>query len=48
MALLSLIKKQFTASKIIFHVLFWSFQWFIFGYGWCVFECLSIRHWTEC
>jgi len=34
MALLALIKKQFTASKIIFHLLFWSFQWVIFGYGW--------------
>lgn len=31
---LSLIKKQFTASKIFFHILFWGFHWFIFGYGW--------------
>ncbi|RYP52722.1 hypothetical protein DL768_002151 [Monosporascus sp. mg162] len=34
MAFLTLMKKQLTASKITFHVLFWAFHWFIFGYGW--------------
>lgn len=34
MALLTLVKKQFTASKITFHILFWAFQWFWFAYGW--------------
>lgn len=31
---LSLVKKQFTPSKIFFHILFWGFHFFIFGYGW--------------
>ncbi|KAI1362719.1 cytochrome b-245 heavy chain subunit beta [Xylaria arbuscula] len=34
MGLVALIKKQFTASKLIFHVLFWGFHWGIFAYGW--------------
>ncbi|KAJ3575292.1 hypothetical protein NPX13_g4081 [Xylaria arbuscula] len=34
MELVALIKKQFTASKLIFHVLFWGFHWGIFAYGW--------------
>ncbi|KAI1145203.1 cytochrome b-245 heavy chain subunit beta [Nemania diffusa] len=34
MGLVSLVKKQFTASKLIFHVLFWGFHWGIFAYGW--------------
>ncbi|KAI2469793.1 putative FAD binding protein [Annulohypoxylon bovei var. microspora] len=34
MALLELLKKQLTASKLIFHVLFWTFHWFFFAYGW--------------
>ncbi|RYP73820.1 hypothetical protein DL771_003398 [Monosporascus sp. 5C6A] len=34
MALSTLMKKQFTASKITFHILFWAFHWFWFGYGW--------------
>jgi len=34
MSLLTLIKKQFTPSKLIFHVLFWTFHWGIFAYGW--------------
>ncbi|RYP58402.1 hypothetical protein DL769_008966 [Monosporascus sp. CRB-8-3] len=34
MAFLKLMKKQLTASKITFHILFWAFQWFWFGYGW--------------
>ncbi|KAI0001245.1 putative FAD binding protein [Xylariaceae sp. FL0662B] len=34
MPLLTLIKKQFTASKLIFHILFWGMHWFFFGYGW--------------
>ncbi|KAI1771165.1 putative FAD binding protein [Hypoxylon cercidicola] len=31
---LTLVKKQFTASKLIFHFLFWGMHWFFFGYGW--------------
>ncbi|KAK0657163.1 FAD-binding domain-containing protein [Cercophora newfieldiana] len=34
MPLLTLVKKQFTPSKLIFHVLFWTFHWGIFAYGW--------------
>lgn len=34
MSLGTLIKKQFTASKLIFHFLFWTFHWGIFAYGW--------------
>ncbi|KAI2605533.1 putative FAD binding protein [Hypoxylon sp. NC1633] len=34
MSTLDLVKKQFTASKLIFHVLFWGLHWFLFGYGW--------------
>lgn len=34
MGYLELIKKQFTASKLIFHFLFWTFHWGIFAYGW--------------
>ncbi|RYP06592.1 hypothetical protein DL765_009428 [Monosporascus sp. GIB2] len=34
MAFLTLMKKQFTASKMIFHILFWVFHWFLFGFGW--------------
>ncbi|KAK3383051.1 FAD-binding domain-containing protein [Lasiosphaeria ovina] len=30
----SLVKKQFTPTKIIFHILFWTFHWGIFAYGW--------------
>ncbi|KAH0444323.1 NADPH oxidase [Colletotrichum camelliae] len=29
-----LVKKQFTAQKLLFHFLFWSFHWGIFAYGW--------------
>jgi NADPH oxidase len=29
-----LFKKQFTPSKITFHILFWAFHWGIFAYGW--------------
>lgn len=36
MSLLTLIKKQFTASKIIFHILFWTFHWGFFAFGWYV------------
>ncbi|KAK0747820.1 FAD-binding domain-containing protein [Apiosordaria backusii] len=32
--LVPLLKKQLTGSKILFHVLFWSFHWGIFAYGW--------------
>ncbi|KAI8961926.1 putative FAD binding protein [Daldinia sp. FL1419] len=34
MAVVELVKKQFTATKIIFHILFWGVHWFFFGYGW--------------
>ncbi|KAI1421827.1 cytochrome b-245 heavy chain subunit beta [Xylaria sp. FL1777] len=34
MELVALIKKQFTASKLIFHFLFWGFHWGIFAWGW--------------
>ncbi|KAI1799742.1 putative FAD binding protein [Daldinia bambusicola] len=34
MAVLELVKKQFTATKLVFHVLFWGIHWFFFGYGW--------------
>ena len=29
-----LIRKQFQPSKLLFHFLFWTFQWGIFAYGW--------------
>ena len=31
---LELLKKQFTTTKILFHILFWGFHWGIFAYGW--------------
>ncbi|XXH02434.1 hypothetical protein Hte_008809 [Hypoxylon texense] len=31
---LTLLKKQLTPSKLIFHFLFWGMHWFFFGYGW--------------
>ncbi|KAI1348449.1 cytochrome b-245 heavy chain subunit beta [Xylaria sp. FL0043] len=34
MGLVALIKKQFTASKLLFHFLFWGFHWGIFAFGW--------------
>ncbi|KAI0431101.1 cytochrome b-245 heavy chain subunit beta [Xylaria sp. FL1042] len=34
MELVALIKKQFTASKLIFHFLFWGFHFGIFAFGW--------------
>ncbi|KAI1323433.1 putative FAD binding protein [Xylariaceae sp. FL0255] len=34
----SLIKKQFTASKLIFHVLFWGLHWGLFALGWFLQE----------
>ncbi|KAK0751459.1 FAD-binding domain-containing protein [Schizothecium vesticola] len=34
MPLLSLLKKQFAPSKVVFHILFWTFHWGIFAYGW--------------
>lgn len=30
----TLIRKQFTAQKLIFHFLFWGAHWGIFAYGW--------------
>ncbi|CAP59917.1 uncharacterized protein PODANS_1_2410 [Podospora anserina S mat+] len=32
--LVPLLKKQLTGSKILFHILFWTFHWGIFAYGW--------------
>jgi hypothetical protein len=29
-----LLKKQLTPTKLFFHVLFWTFHWGIFAYGW--------------
>lgn len=34
MPLGTLIKKQFTGSKIIFHTLFWALHWGLFAFGW--------------
>jgi NADPH oxidase 1 len=34
MGLGSLIVKQFTASKIVFHILFWGLHWGMFAFGW--------------
>ncbi|KAI0903715.1 cytochrome b-245 heavy chain subunit beta [Ustulina deusta] len=34
MELVALIKKQFTASKLSFHLLFWGFHFGIFAWGW--------------
>jgi hypothetical protein len=31
---LTLLKKQFTPTKLFFHFLFWTFHWGIFAYGW--------------
>ncbi|KAG7109410.1 NADPH oxidase 1 like protein [Verticillium longisporum] len=31
---LSLIKKQFVAEKLTFHVIFWGLHWGVFAYGW--------------
>jgi len=36
MSLGALLKKQLTPSKLVFHVLFWTFHWGIFAYGWYV------------
>ncbi|KAI0446480.1 cytochrome b-245 heavy chain subunit beta [Xylaria telfairii] len=34
MDLATLVKKQFTASKLIFHILFWGFHFGILAFGW--------------
>ncbi|KAL2271026.1 hypothetical protein VTJ83DRAFT_397 [Remersonia thermophila] len=34
MSWVELLKKQFTAQKLIFHVLFWGLHWGLFAYGW--------------
>jgi len=34
MSLGTLVKKQFTPSKIIFHILFWGLHWGMFAFGW--------------
>lgn len=36
MPLGQLVKKQFTAQKLIFNVLFWGLHWGIFAFGWYV------------
>lgn len=38
--LVPLLKKQLTGSKILFHILFWTFHWGIFAYGWYAFSDL--------
>jgi NADPH oxidase 1 len=30
----SLIGKQFTAQKLLFHLIFWGLHWGIFAFGW--------------
>jgi len=34
MPFFALLKKQFTPTKLLFHVLFWTFHFGIFAYGW--------------
>ncbi|KAI1815548.1 cytochrome b-245 heavy chain subunit beta [Poronia punctata] len=34
MSLTTLVKKQFTGSKLFFHFLFWGFHWALFAIGW--------------
>ncbi|KAI1825639.1 putative FAD binding protein [Xylaria intraflava] len=34
MELITLVKKQFTASKLLFHFIFWGLHWAIFAIGW--------------
>ncbi|KAG7136808.1 hypothetical protein HYQ45_005744 [Verticillium longisporum] len=34
LANLSLVKKQFTATKMLFNILFWGVHWGIFAFGW--------------
>ena len=29
-----LLRKQFTARKLTYHILWWAFHWGIFAYGW--------------
>ena len=36
MSVMELIKKQFTASKLIFHFLFWGLHIGLFAFGWYV------------
>lgn len=31
---MTLLKKQFTAQKLLFHFLFWGAHWGVFAYGW--------------
>ena len=31
---LQLVKKQFTTTKLFFHLLFWGLHWGIFALGW--------------
>jgi NADPH oxidase len=31
---LALLKKQLTPQKLLFNVLFWTFHWGLFAYGW--------------
>jgi len=31
---MQLLKKQFTVSKLAFHILFWGMHWAFFAFGW--------------
>lgn len=33
-AYIELVKKQFKPQKFLYHILFWTFHWGIFAYGW--------------
>jgi NADPH oxidase len=45
MALGTLLKKQFTPTKLFFHFLFWVFHWGIFAYGWYVLSgCAKVDY----
>lgn len=34
MEYMTLVRKQFTAQKMIFHLLFWGAHWGVFAFGW--------------
>jgi NADPH oxidase len=38
MSFFTLMRKQFTPTKLFFHFLFWTFHWGIFAYGWYAFS----------
>jgi NADPH oxidase len=45
MSLGTLLKKQLTPTKLLFHFLFWTFHWGIFAYGW--YALPGCRLWWE-